>query len=301
VTASAWTPNPDGTTGTLRLRLDLAGAGAQSAAQATAAVALTLDVKLNGGDQFGPTQPAGCTVAGANLTCAITPPASGRPWPTFDLAVTLAGGEVSATARVLRDGQVGDGDVALADFPLERYASKLTLGAPVLNPIGGGAVPGGLARFGVTNSGGHTVESATVTITATDDSAFVPGDIDAAAALAALRGRLEEEGWGPEAADAYQQALAAPLPPGCSPEGWTGPVDWASALTRDGLPHTVVCTVGPIAPGATVSLGDLLVLGYPGFFNGNGRPEPGTVTATLAVNGADLGSSAPLPVPGARP
>jgi RNA polymerase sigma factor (sigma-70 family) len=306
VSASAWTPNPDGTTGTLRLQLGLAGAGARSAIEATAAqatggVALTLDVKLDGGAQFGPTQPAGCTATGANLTCAITPPASGRPWPAFDLAVTLAGDEVTATARVLRDGQVGDGDLTLADFPLERYASKLTLDAPVWSPIGGGALPGGLATFGVTNSGGHTVESATVTITATDDSAFVPGDIDPAAALAALRRRLEDEGWGPEAADAYQQALAAPLPAGCSPEGWSGPVDWASALTEDGLPHTVACTVGPIAPGATVSLGDLLVLGYPGFYDGDGRPEPGTVSATLRVNGTDLGTSAPIAVPVVRP
>jgi RNA polymerase sigma factor (sigma-70 family) len=306
VSASAWTPNPDGTTGLLRIRLGLAGAGAQSAAiettaQATAAVALTLDAQLSGGAQFGRALPAGCTAAGANLTCAITPPASGRPWPAFDLPVTLPGNEVTVTARVLRDGQVGGGDVALAGFVLERYASKLALGAPTLSPIGGGTVPGGLARFGVTNSGGHTVVSATVTVTATADSAFVPRDVDAAAALAALRQRLEEAGWSPEAAGAYQQALAAPLPAGCAPDGWTGPVDWASALTRDGLPHTVVCTVGPIAPGATVSLSDLLVLGYPGFFNGNGTPEPGTVTATLTVNGRVLGTSAPLPVPVVEP
>jgi hypothetical protein len=298
VSASTWTPNPDGTTGTLRLRLGLAGAGSAAIEPAAAgSVALTLDVKLSGGAQFGGTQPAGCTPAGANLTCVITPPAAGRPWPTFDLAVTLAGNEVTATARVLRDGQVGGGDVALADFPLERYASKLALAAPVLSPLGGGTVPGGLATFGVTNSGGHTVESATITITATDDSAFVPADIDPAAALAALRRRLEAEGWGPEAADAYRQALAAPLPAGCSPQGWTGPVDWASALTEDGLPHTVVCTVGPVAPGATVALDDLLVLGYPGFHDGDGRPEPGTITATLNVNGTDLGTSTPIAVP----
>jgi hypothetical protein len=270
--------------------------GTGAAAEATA-VALTLDAKLTGGAQFGGAQPAGCTAAGANLTCTITPPAAGQPWPVFDIPVTLAGNEVTVTARVLRDGQVGGGDVALADFVLERYGSKLVLDAAVTSPIGGGSVPGRLATFGMTNSGGHTVESATVTITASGDAAFVPADIDAAAALAALRGRLEAAGWSAEAADAYQQALAAPLPAGCAPEGASGPVDWTSALTG-GLPQTVVCTVGPVAPGATVALRDLLVLGAPAFER-NGRP--GTITATLAVNGTDIGTSGPLPVPPVAP
>jgi hypothetical protein len=43
------------------------------------------------------------------------------------------------------------------------------------------------------------------------------------------------------------------------------------------------------------------VLGYPGFYDGDGRPGPGTVSATLRVNGTDLGTSAPIAVPVVRP
>jgi RNA polymerase sigma factor (sigma-70 family) len=271
---------------------------------ASSGVKLTLDAVLTGDATFAAAQPAGCRPDGATLDCDITAPAKGRPWPSFALAIDFgageqaAAGDVTVTAQVLRNGQPAD-DVALVDFLLERYGSGLTLDTPTTAALAheGTDVPGLVAGFGATNRGGHTVESATVELTTAGDTAFVPAGVDPAEAQAALARRLVAAGWPSAAAAAYAEALAAPLPGSCTPVGWSGPVDWTTALTRDGLPHTVSCTIGPIASGATVSLDDVLVLAYPAFFDGDGRAEAGTVTATLLVNGAVRGTPTTIDLP----
>jgi RNA polymerase sigma factor (sigma-70 family) len=273
-------------------------------AAAAAPVKLTLDATLTGGATFAGAQPAGCRPQGTTVTCDVPVPATGRPWPSFDLAVDFGtggqepAGDVTVTARVLRDGRPAD-DVPLVDFVLERYGSGLTLDALTTTGLAheGTEVPGLISGVGAMNRGGHTVESATVELTTGGDAAFVPAGVDPAAAQTALGQRLAVAGWASAASGAYAAALAAPLPAACTPVGWTGPVDWATALTRDGLPHTVSCTIGPIASGASASLDEILVLAFPAFFDGDGRAEAGTLTATLRVNDVVRGTPATIDVP----
>ncbi len=324
VGAGGWVPNPDGTTGTLSLSLSAsasaaariaptaasmtppAGALAITPTAAATTVTLTLDATLTGDATFAAGQPAGCRPAGTALECDIAQPAAGQPWPAFDLAIQFgtptSTQESTVTARVLRNGQPAD-DVALVGFVLERYGSGFALGAPTSTGLAhaGTPVPGLVAGFSATNGAGHTVEGAAVEITTTGDAAFVPADADKGEAQAALERQLVAQGWSQEAANAYLPPLNAPLPAGCTPVGWTGPVDWATALTNDGLPHAVSCAVGPIAPGATVSLSDVLVLGYPAFFDGDGQVEASSVTATLTLSGVAQGTPVTIDVPAVPP
>jgi RNA polymerase sigma factor (sigma-70 family) len=300
-TASGWVPNADDATGTLHFEVgDAASATAFSTSIApTAAIQaaprLTLRVTLTGGARFAAQgQPAGCTPAGATIGCAFDQPAAGRPGPGFDLMVELSAGDATASAQIQRDGATVPEATLPADIPLERYASGLALGEPGFTQVFAGevAVPAIQADFGVTNAGSHRVETATVVITTSGDSAFVPRGASVDAAVKALAARLQD----PAAAEALRAPIGAPMPSTCVADR-PAPVDWASALVKDGLPHTVTCTIGPIEPGASVSLADILVLGYPAFFNGNGRVEQGTVTATLMIGTRQVGDARSLTVP----
>ena len=293
IASTGWAPAADGT-GTLTVTVGEAGAAAAvsplAAADAARASGLVLDVTLNGGAQFvRQGQPAGCTVTGANIRCSFAQPATGGNAP-FALLVNQASQAQTATVTILRDG-VAEGDAVEVDLP--RYGAGLAL-APVttasLTGGDGSALPGVLATFGVTNTADHAVSSATVTITSADDVAFVPSGADVDAAVAALESRLTGRGWAAGVGEAFRQALTAPLPAGCSADVAADTIDWDTALSG-GLPRTVTCTVGPVPAGGTVTLGKVLVLAHPAFFDGDGQEESGRVTATLRLvpDGAALG------------
>lgn len=299
---SSWTPAPGGT-GVLHIEIGEAAAGVQAASVTTQADApLTLQVTLTGGATFAPDQPPDCTPAAAAITCTFGQPAAGEPVP-FDLAVqgvTVAG--QSATARIMRAGETEPEDVLLTD--LLPYMPEVGLGTSGWLPHLTGTVhlPVGTATFELTNIGDSPIAAATIRATLAGDAAFVAPDTDAVEAGAAIEDRLFDAGWGRGHAHTFESYVAAGLPAGCGPEGWTAPVpfDWKSALTG-GLPQAIACEVGPIPPGATVTITGVSILGGPAYEDGDGVPEGGVGTLSITVDGVASELVASFDVPLSRP
>jgi hypothetical protein len=258
---------------------------------------VTLRVSIEGGAVFGADQPEGCNPDGAVVECTFTQPAAGATL-AFDLAVEGATEPGTATAEVLRDGETE----ASLSVDLEPYESGLVITGATWAPMatGGVALPGVLAEVTVTSTSGVAVDEASVVMEAGGDSAFVPRGVDADAAVAALGDRLFLAGWGRGLAEAFRQPLSQPAPEGCV-ASLPPSIDWSSALTTDGLPHTLTCDIGPIGAGETVTLPGVLILGYPAFFNGNDVVEHGTVTTTLHERGAVVGSAEAFTMPAVDP
>ena len=286
--ASGWTPTGPGT-GTLSLTVGAAAPGSATisplvASDAARASGLVLDVHISGGAQFAPEgQPAGCTVAGANIRCPFGQPAAGAR-QTFVLQVNQASDAQTATATIARNGKA---EGTPLDIELTPYAPELSLVDLVYPEVAGPKVV--RASVGVTNASPYPAVDATVVLTLDGDGGFVPRGVDATAAMAAISARL---GW--DGGDPLRAAVTAPVPADCSTD--VDSVDWGSALTNGGLPHTVTCIVD-IGANATFTIADVLVLAQPVAWDGDGQPEAATVTAQIMNGGTPVGGPLSFTIP----
>jgi hypothetical protein len=163
-------------------------------------------------------------------------------------------------------------------------------------------LPVGTATFEFTNNGDSPIVAATIRATLTGDAAFVPPGTDAVEAGAAIEDRLFQAGWGRGHGRTFEPYVAAALPPECRPEDWIAPdpFGWSSALTG-GLPQAIVCDTGPVAPGASVTLTGVSILGHPAYEDGDGAAENGTGALSVTVDGVDTEVDASLDVPVSQP
>jgi RNA polymerase sigma factor (sigma-70 family) len=300
---STWTAAPGGT-GTLHIAIGEAAAADQTAAVTTQAYApLTLGVTLTGGATFaGQGQPGGCAPAGAAITCTFDQPAAGERIG-FDLVLegVTAPGQ-TATAQIMRAGEEEPEDALSID--LVPYVPEVALGTSGWQQHLTGSVrlPVGTVTFQLTNTGDSPIAAATFRATLLGDAAFVPPGTDAAEAATAIEDRLFAAGWGRGHAPTFEPYIAAALPPECRPDGWTAPVPfgWASALTG-GLPTAIVCDVGPVAPGATVTVTGVTILGNPAYDDGDGAAEGGVGNLSVMVDGVDTEVDVTFDVPVSQP
>jgi hypothetical protein len=292
----------------------LTGAAAPVSASAAAddpPAPLTLQLSLSPGASADPegTLDSRCTppaalpgpLGGQLITCSLDQPPTGETDTfSFGLVVNQPGQE--AMLRLFR------GDTVEAELPapltLDRIEDEVTVSTPTWTPYVGVrdlTLPAGQVGVGVTNTGPRTATGAAVRLTLVRDAGFVPPTLFSD--LLQPGGLLDSSGLGglvpPGLRDQLLKRLLEPLPPGCAVEGWTPPAqvgDWLRVL-RGGLPTTIVCQLGDIAPGASASIQGLLAVTQPLYFDGNGRIEDGAVTAQVELGGVAVGTPATLDLP----
>jgi RNA polymerase sigma factor (sigma-70 family) len=237
-----------------------------AAADATSAVSRQLQIQLTPGAQAveGGVD-SRCTVVatggGQRIDCTIQPPPRGG---TVDVRVGLnaATPDQSATVTLRRDSIVEGSAVV----PLDRYEDGLGLVASTWAPfaLGGYELPIGRLTTGAEQLGARPLQGVSVQVTLEGDAGFVPAvpGIDL-------------------------------LPEGCSTPGWPAPggsgeVQLPLAPSRPpallgGLPTTIVCDLGELAPGTAAPLHDLVALVRPWFQDGDGIDEAPSATVTLRL------------------
>jgi RNA polymerase sigma factor (sigma-70 family) len=272
VGAPVWAPSGVGR-GDLTVRIGegnaqaaLAAAEPATAAEATAAVTRQLQIQLTPGAQSTEDGlDSRCTVVAAGgsqrIDCTIQPPPRGG---TVDVRVGLNAATPDQSATVtLRRGSVVEGSAAV---PLDRYEEGLGLVASKWAPfdLGGYELPIGRLTIGAEQLGARPLPGVSVEVTLEGDAGFVPAV--------------------PE---------SDLLPEGCSTPGWpsaggSGEIRLPSNPSRPpallgGLPTTVVCDLGDLAPGAAAPLRDLAALVRPWYRDGDDIDEEPSATVTLRL------------------
>jgi hypothetical protein len=237
-----------------------------AAAEATAAVTRQLQIQLTPGAQSTEDGlDSRCTVVAAGgsqrIDCTIQPPPRGG---TVDVRVGLNAATPDQSATVtLRRGSVVEGSAVV---PLDRYEEGLGLVASEWAPfdMGGYELPIGRLTIGAEQLGARPLPGVSVEVTLEGDAGFVPAVPDSDL-----------------------------LPEGCSTPGWppaggSGEIRLPSNPSRPpallgGLPTTVVCDLGDLAPGAAAPLRDLVALVRPWYRDGDHIDEDPSATVTLRL------------------
>jgi RNA polymerase sigma factor (sigma-70 family) len=306
--SSTWTPSavgqgalaftigergaPDNLTASaFQARAGLTGTAGVTAADQADPAPLRVQVALTPGARAFPdtaldsrcSAPATAPDGTQTIDCSLVQPPTGGT-ERFSFLLQVDAPEQTAMLRLYR-GDALEAELPAA-VPLEQYQAGLDLTDPTWSPYttNGRPLPAGRIGVGAANAGTRTIPGATVRITLGGDAGFVPPVLftdlvpseflDLLALPPALRQRLETE-------------ILDPLPAGCAVEGWNPPapapgVGWGSVL-QGGLPTTIVCQVGDLAPGATPSFAGLLVATHPLYHTGTGKD--GTATVTLELQG----------------
>jgi RNA polymerase sigma factor (sigma-70 family) len=266
VTAPEWAPSGVGR-GDLTVRIGEANApAALSAGEATAAVPRQLQIQLTPGAQAAEDGlDSRCTVvavgAGPRIDCTLQPPARGG---TVEVHAGLNAAVADQSATVtLRRGSVVEASAAV---PLDRYEEGLGLVATAWAPseLAGHEVPTGRLTIGAEHRGVRALPGVSLEVTLEGDAGFVP----AVPGIDLLPERCSMPGW-PPSEGSGEIPLPSP-PPG--PPALVG-----------GLPTTVACDLGELAPGNAAALRDLVALVRPWYSDGDGIDEAPSATVTLRL------------------
>ena len=318
-TSSAWTPSAVGR-GQLSLTIGegsapVIGATAFGAPASDAAVLLPaapvqatpaplkLQVELTPGARAFPdaAQDARCSApvpspgGGQIIACSLEQPAAGgRTDFSFDLQVDSAG--QTATVKLFR------GDALEAELPsaiaLDQFEAGLSLTDPVWTPylLPGASprpLPLGALAVGATNLTSRTIPGAAIRITFGGESGLLPPQLFTHNIPKGLLDKLPDDlrDLPDSLREQITKDLTTPLPAGCTVEGFETPgqgLAWGKVL-RGGLPSTVVCQLGELAPQATPSFGGIIAAIQPLHNNsaeGANAPDEGSsVTVTLELQG----------------
>jgi hypothetical protein len=266
VSAPGWAPSGVGR-GDLTVRIGEANAQAASAAsEAAAAVPRQLQIQLSPGAQAAEGGvDSRCTLVavgvGQRIDCTIQPPPRGG---TVEVHAGLNAAMADQSATVtLRRGSVVE---ASSVIPLDRYEDGLGLIATAWAPsdLTGYELPVGRLTIGAEQRGVRALPGVSLEVTVAGDAGLVPA----------------VPGFGL-------------LPEGCSTPGWTPPGGSGEiplpphppdppALVG-GLPTTVVCDLGELAPGNAASSRDLVALVRPWYRDDDGVDLAPSATVTLRL------------------
>jgi RNA polymerase sigma factor (sigma-70 family) len=266
VSAPEWAPSGVGR-GDLTVRIGEANAQAASAAAgATAAVPRQLQIQLTSGAQAAEDGlDSRCTVvagdASQRIDCTIQPPAHGG---TVEVHTGLNAAVADQSATVtLRRGSVVEGRAVV---PLDRYEEGLGLVASAWAPfdLAGYELPIGRLTIGAEHRGTRPLPGVSLEVTLEGDAGFVP----AVPGIDLLPEGCSTPGWPPP--DSRGEISLPPRPLG--PPALLG-----------GLPTTVACDLGELAPGNAAPLRDLVALVRPWYRDDDGIDEAPSATVTLRL------------------
>jgi hypothetical protein len=280
--------------------------------QAAAAAPLRLRVELTPGARAFPdaSQDARCATpvpspsGGQIIDCSLEQPAAGGTTDfSFDLQVDSAG--QTATVKLFR------GDALEAELPsaiaLDQFEAGLSLTDPVWTPY---LLPGesprplplGALTVGAANLSSRTIPGATIRVTFGGESGLVPPQLFTHNVPKGLLDELPSDLL--PLPDALREQIAneltTPLPAGCTVEGFDPPgqgVAWGKLL-RGGLPNTVVCELGELAPQAMPSFGGIIAAVQPFYENEDDQGEGSSVTVTLELQGHTIATRTLSLLPG---
>jgi RNA polymerase sigma factor (sigma-70 family) len=280
--------------------------------QAAAAAPLKLRVELTPGARAFPdaSQDARCSTpvpspsGGQAIECSLEQPAAGGTTDfSFDLQVDSAG--QTATVKLFR------GDALEAELPsaiaLDQFEAGLSLTDPVWTPY---LLPGesprplplGALTVGAANLSSRTIPGATIRVTFGGESGLVPPQLFTHNVPKGLLDELPSDLL--PLPDALREQIAneltTPLPAGCTVEGFDPPgqgVAWGKLL-RGGLPNTVVCELGELAPQAMPSFGGIIAAVQPFYENEDDQGEGSSVTVTLELQGHTIATRTLSLLPG---
>jgi RNA polymerase sigma factor (sigma-70 family) len=276
VSAPEWAPSGVGR-GDLTVRIGEANARAASAAdEATATVPRQVRIQLTPGAQAAEDGlDSRCTLAaaGANqrIDCTIQPPPRGG---TVEVHAGLNPAVADQSATVtLRRGSVVE---ASAVVPLDRFEEGLSLVASAWAPsdLAGHELPIGRLTIGAEQRGARPLPGVSLEVTLAGDAGFVP----AVPGIDLLPGGCSTPGW-----PAPGVGGEIPLPP--HPPG--------PPVLLGGLPTTVVCDLGELAPVNAAPLRDLVALVRPWYRDDDGIDEAPSATVTLRLQDPAADPDAP--------
>jgi hypothetical protein len=265
VSAPEWAPSGVGR-GDLTVRIGEATAQAALAgAEATAAISRQLQIQLTPGAQAADGLDSRCTLvaagAGPRIDCTLQPPARGG---TVEVHAGLNAAVADQSAAVtLRRGSVVE---ASAVVPLDRYEEGLGLVASAWAPsdLAGHEAPVGRLTIGAEQRGVRALPGVSLEVTLEGDAGFVP----AVPGIDLLPEGCSTPGWPPLGGSG--EIPLPPQPPG--PPALVG-----------GLPTTVACDLGELAPGNAAPLRDLVALVRPWYRDDDGSDEAPSATVTLRL------------------
>jgi RNA polymerase sigma factor (sigma-70 family) len=266
VSAPEWVPSGVGR-GDLTVRIGEANAqAAVAAAEATAAVPRQLRIQLTSGAQAAVDGlDSRCTLvadgAGQRIDCTIQPPPRGG---TVEVRAALKAVLADQSATVtLHRGSVVEASSVVA---LDRYEEGLSPVASTwaASSLAGYELPIGRLTIGAEQRGARSLPGVSLEVTLAGDAGFVP---------------------------------AVPgtdlLPEGCSTPGWPlpggsreiplPPQPPGPPAALGGLPTTVACDLGQLAPGSAPSSRDLVALVRPWYRDDDGIDEAPSATVTLRL------------------
>jgi hypothetical protein len=274
VSAPEWAPSGVGR-GDLTVRIGQANAqvalaaadpATAAAAEATAAVSRQLQIQLTPGAQVaedGLDSQCTVVVAGGSqrVDCTIQPPPRSGAVEVH-AGLNAATADQSATVT-LRRGSVVE---ASAVVPLDRYEEGLGLVASAWAPfdVAGHELPIGRLTIGAEQLGARPLPGVSLEVTLEGDAGFVP----AVPGIDLLPEGCSTPGW---------------PPPGGSGEVRLPPDPSRPPALLGGLPTTVVCDLGGLAPGNAAQLRDLVALVRPWYRDGDGIDEAPSATVTLRL------------------
>ena len=266
VSAPEWAPSGVGR-GDLTVRIGEANAQAVLAAsEATAAVPRQLQIQLSPGAQAADDGvDSRCTLVAVGpaqrIDCTIQPPPRGGAVEVH-AGLNAALADQSATVT-LRRGSVVE---ASSVIPLDRYEDGLGLVASAWAPsdLTDYELPVGRLTIGAEQRGARPLPGVSLEVTVAGDAGFVP----AVPGFDLLPEGCSTPGWPPPGGSAETPLPAHP--PG--PPALLG-----------GLPTTVVCDLGDLAPGNAASLRDLVALVRPWYGDDDGVDEAPSATVTLRL------------------
>ena len=240
--------------------------------------------------------PVAVPEGGQVIECSLEQPPTGETTDfSFDLQVDAPG--QTAMMKLFR------GDVLEAELPsaiaLEQFEAGLTLSDPLWTPyqLGGRDLHLGRLTVGAANQGAHPISGATVRVTMAGDAGLLPPQLFAdplppmppgpPGLPPGLGGILP-----PGLLMQLLEDLQTPLPAGCAIEGWTPPgpnPDWDTVLIG-GLPTTLVCQLGDMAPGAVQSFADIMTAIQPLYHDADPATVDSTANVTLELEGHTVAS-----------
>jgi RNA polymerase sigma factor (sigma-70 family) len=235
-------------------------------------------------------------LGGQMITCLLDQPPTGGT-DTFTFALEVDAPDQTAMLRLFR-GDALEAELPTA-LPLDRLEDGLGLTDSTWTPYPGrGSVqlPLGELSVGATNAGTRPVPNGSIRITLAGHAGFVPPQLfsDQLPPGGMLEAPALANVLPPELRDLLLTRVLDPLPAGCAIEGWTPPTGetgWAQVLLG-GLPHTMVCQLDELAPGATLSFPTLLAATNPLYTGpGDGAGDP-HATVQLELGGVPVGPPA---------
>jgi hypothetical protein len=266
VSTPEWAPSGVGR-GDLTVRIGEADAqAALAAAEPTAAVPRQLQIQLTPGAQAAEDGlDSRCTLvaagAGPRIDCTLQPPARGG---TVEVHAGLNAAVADQSAAVtLRRGSVVEASAVVA---LDRYEEGLGLVASAWAPsdFAGHEAPVGRLTIGAEQRGVRALPGVSLEVTLEGDVGFVP----AVPGIDLLPEGCSTPGWPPPGGSG--EILLPSQPPG--PPALVG-----------GLPTTVACDLGELAPGNAAPLRDLVALVRPWYRDDDGSDEAPSATVTLRL------------------